>query len=428
MTQAHDLPFFFVTGFPKSGNKWLQWQLMSFASTGGFHVDPARGIPLLGSALFECAPLLRLLGQEHIAPEAFVRALYNPRAASAINWSDRASRTLHAVRNDLAVQASRLAGVPITPAHFAHVHDVRAAASPHIDTSHWQAIGVSGMHTPIAEVRRLLPSFSIVHLMRDPRDVVVSYFYHYISTLTFPLASKFVICNDATGDISHNPRWKRPFARRVMRALREYYDQRMPEADEQRDRILRVRYEDLLDDGPTQLRRILRFVGCDESDAAIARVVDEHRFENQTGSTEERRDSLVRKGRSGDWRNYFDRELLRAFGPDFIALLIGLGYEPDDAWTNTIPRRAPKSFEFSRFRIQRSTTRQFVHLWEQSAELRERYPNPWAVDDSDSFFHWLCQCDDSRVRDWLTLARQLADLWQVDVVETSHAHQPHRAH
>jgi hypothetical protein len=273
------------------------------------------------------------------------------------------------------------------------------------------------MHTPLAAVRLLLPSFKIVNLQRDPRDVVVSYFYHYIATLTQPLAEKLVDWDAATGAIEHNPTWRRPFARRVMRNMLDYHAQRLPDADDGIDGVLRVRYEDLLDDGVGQLRRILRFVGCDESEATITRVVEAHRFERVTGSTQEQRGSLTRKGRSGDWRNYFDREMLRALGEEFPAIVRDLGYEPDDAWLRDVPRVAPREFEFSRFRIKRSTTRQFAHLWNGSAELQARYSNPWEVEESDSFFAWLCACDDPAVQSWLKLARRLQELWAVDVVE-----------
>jgi hypothetical protein len=410
-------PYFFVTGFPKSGNKWLQQQLIDFETVGGFHTDPNRGIPLLASAILDHTTLKHLLGDAGVALERFVCELFDPRPCSSRNqWPAQALPALQSALHDLAVQASRLVGAPVPPAAFAHIFDSNTAAATRIDTSRWQAIAVPGMHTPLAEVRRLLPSFRIVHLVRDPRDVVVSYFYHYLGTLTMPLAQKLVIADDATGEIALNPKWKRPFARRVMRSLREYYDQRLPEADADGDGVLRVRYEDLLEDGAVHLRRILAFVNCHEEADTIRSVVERHRFSNQADS---HRDSVMRKGQAGDWRNYFDRELVRALGDDFVRLVIDLGYEPDDAWARQAPRRAPAVFDFSRFRIERSTTRQFAYLWDRSPDLRGRYPNPWQTGGNDSFYHWLCRCDDPQVQRWLELARRLQEFWQPGAIDVS---------
>ncbi len=411
--------FFYVSGFPKSGNKWLQWQLIAFDSIGGFHVDPTRGMPLLGSTVLEHQSLRALLQEADVSIERFVRRLYDPSDGDAISLDRAHAARLAAAITDLAAEAAKIRRSPVDQALFSHLMTQQASAAP---AATWMndrnvfAVGVPGMHTPLADVRRDLPSFRIINLQRDPRDVVVSYFYHYISTLTMPLAEKFIVRDPSTGAIARNPKWKRPFARRVMRSMTDYHAKRLPQASE-RDGVLRVRYEDLLDDGMNTLQRVLGFVGCHESDDAIARVIEANRFERVTGSSSEQRGSLVRKGVSGDWRNYFDRDLLRALGDDFPVIVRELGYEADDSWMDEVPTIALCEFEFSRFRIKRSTTRQFEHLWSASPELRERYPNPWEADDGDSFYTWLCSCDDPDVRAWLDLAHRLEELWAVDVVE-----------
>ena len=404
--------FFYVSGFPKSGNKWLQQQLNAFESIGGFATDPDRGLPLLGAMIVDHQPLHDLLGEAGVSFETFVRRAYGCDGPPP-NWSPTLRPRLNAILDERCVEASRTAGRRLDRSIFNGVFSDEPRA---LDRRIAHVGGLPGMHTPLTQVRRLLPTFKIINLQRDPRDVVVSYFYHYIATLTAPLAEKFILRDEATGSIAHNPKWKRPFARRVMRSMLDYHAQRLPEAGEA-DGVLRVRYEDLLEDGERELRRVLEFVGCEERADTIAAVVQANRFESVTGSGEEQRASLVRKGRSGDWRNYFDRELLRALGDEFPNIVRELGYEADDSWMNEVPRDAPREFEFSRFRIKRSTTRQFAHLWKSSAELRERYPDPWELDEADSFFAWLCECDDQEVRAWLELARRLEELWAVDVVE-----------
>ena len=53
MSGDGDITWFFVTGFPKSGNKWFQKMLFSFDSVGGFNNRPERGLPLLATSLVE---------------------------------------------------------------------------------------------------------------------------------------------------------------------------------------------------------------------------------------------------------------------------------------------------------------------------------------------------------------------------------------
>ena len=127
---------------------------------------------------------------------------------------------------------------------------------------------------------------------------------------------------------------------------------------------------------------------------------------------------MIRKGQAGDWANYFDRELLDALGRPFVDLVRELGYEQNDEWTKAVPERSPKQFDFARFRIRRSTARAFIKYWDQSSQLQARYPDSWQdIEGDDCYFTWLEQHGGQDVQDWLTLARKLEDLWQVDIVE-----------
>jgi hypothetical protein len=275
------------------------------------------------------------------------------------------------------------------------------------------------MHVPVRHIQSLLPSFRVIHLQRDPRDVVVSYFYHLVATMNPDLARTFVDRDPATGRIETNPRWKQQFAQRFIRRVRRFFTG--PPLDPQR--VLVVRYEDLLARCGDELQRVLGYLGCTETPQRIAEVVHQESFETLTGSTQEQRAMplMIRKGAAGDWRNYFDRELAAALGAPFTNLVRDLGYEPDERWTQSLPETAPKAFEFSRFRVRRSTVRSFIHYWERSEELQRRYPNPYNADAEDTYYTWLCECRDSDVQQWLELSRCLHELWEVDVEEAVRA-------
>lgn len=67
----------------------------------------------------------------------------------------------------------------------------------------------------------------------------------------------------------------------------------------------------------------------------IERIVDRYRFSKLTGGRkpgEENRDSHLRKGKPGDWENHFTDEHVRAFKNRYNELLVELGYETDTDW------------------------------------------------------------------------------------------------
>lgn len=63
-------------------------------------------------------------------------------------------------------------------------------------------------------------------------------------------------------------------------------------------------------------------------------IVDQHRFERLTGRKrgEENVQSHYRKGVPGDWKNHFEDEHVRAFKERYNDLLLKLGYEDDPDW------------------------------------------------------------------------------------------------
>ena len=97
-----------------------------------------------------------------------------------------------------------------------------------------------------------------------------------------------------------------------------------------------IRYEDLLERDLEILERLL----LDECRLPIAReilhkAVLTNRFENLTGGRVRGQEEItahIRKGIAGDWRNYFNERVKRAFKIRYGGLLIVTGYEKDMNW------------------------------------------------------------------------------------------------
>ncbi|HVP74088.1 MAG TPA: sulfotransferase domain-containing protein [Phycisphaerales bacterium] len=411
--------YFIISGFPKCGNKWLQKMVFDCESVGCYANDPAAGLPLMCRMFLEHEGLMELLRREGVSVRDFAVRMFDATANEAMgpmNLSRRGRDEMKGFLRDLGVESAKIAPAPPTgprpEQRFAHLLD--PTSKPPYASRPWKAIGMPAMHTPVAELQRLFRDFRIINLLRDPRDITVSFFYHFLATMSPTLAMSFVRVNASTGEIEHNPKWKQAFGKRITRRLKEYFGQASPTPG----LVHVVRYEDLLVNAATELKRILAFLGTSEDDAAIARIVKDRSFESATGGSAEQRNSMIRKGQAGDWANYFDRELLDALGRPFVDLVRELGYEENDEWTKAVPESAPEAFDFARFRVRRSTARTFIKYWDQSPQLQARYPDSWQdIEGDDCYFTWLEQHGGPEVQDWLTLARKLEDLWQVDIVE-----------
>jgi len=188
---------------------------------------------------------------------------------------------------------------------------------------------------------------NVVVVWRDGRDVMVSWYHQQLiphqwnegqvrrSRRELPLADYGDVYGNLPAFIEyafsrpHSPRFSwADFARRW----------------HGRKGAVHVRYEDLRQDTPGELRRIVRGLrgeglGLEEATA----IAEEFSFERQAGrrAGEEDKGSFLRKGVVGDWRNHFSREARETFDRYAGQELILLGYERDRRWIAEVPPSDP---------------------------------------------------------------------------------------
>jgi estrone sulfotransferase len=164
----------------------------------------------------------------------------------------------------------------------------------------------------------------VVYLVRDGRDVAVS-FYHYQQKF-----SRF----DGTlyNFIKYDFNYYIPWSDHIISWL--FREHKIP--------ILCVRYEDMLTDGLAQIRRLCGFLGLESTDEEINRVLELTKF-NKMRKIEENQglgymgdgkegQRFIRKGKSGDWKVYFDQKTKELFKSKYQFVLERMGYVEDENW------------------------------------------------------------------------------------------------
>jgi hypothetical protein len=187
----------------------------------------------------------------------------------------------------------------------------------------------------------------LLHLIRDPRDVIISAMhYHRVSQERQLIQPRWKFGGStyqATLNAFDNDHDRYLFemqnsSANVIEAMRRW-DYSQPSSFE-------CRYEDLIQDEEMVLfTKILRHLGFAEDELEICRK--QFWQKSLFGKRAKRigRSHHVRAGGARQWTEVFDQELARQFLQNFGNVLITLGYERDDSWADHLPRSSRKETE-----------------------------------------------------------------------------------
>ena len=184
----------------------------------------------------------------------------------------------------------------------------------------------------------LLPPYVGTHLIRDPRDMVVSgYFYHLwcnelwckMPVPEFDGKSYQQVLNSLDkedGILFEMTSPRGAFKNTASRMLNWNF---------QNQYILELKYEEIILDVENHFLRIFDHYGFNSKETEFAmQAVDQCRFEKIAGHKQgsEKTNSHYRKGIAGDWKNHFTEPHKKAFKDLYPGLLEKLGYEQNDLW------------------------------------------------------------------------------------------------
>jgi hypothetical protein len=165
-------------------------------------------------------------------------------------------------------------------------------------------------------LRELFPGAKFLHIIRDGRDTAVSVLHHAnragIQDVLVQGSERYYRqIVSAAQAWNQNVRNAMQFGRRESKI---YID---------------TRYEALLNDTESEVKRILSFLDVDDSDNMVQNCIEAASFIKWSGREQgdEEKNSFFRKGIAGDWQNHFDHKAQEVFRKETGGLLGELGYD-----------------------------------------------------------------------------------------------------
>jgi hypothetical protein len=196
-------------------------------------------------------------------------------------------------------------------------------------------------HSAFENCRWMLddPRCRIFHLIRDPRDVIISAAHHHLKSgeawlhkpmPAFDGQTYQEKINSLPDDRSRYVFEMQNSANRVIKAMRKW-NYNLPSSIE-------FKYEQMiLDSDMILFTEVLNHLGFRESELARCRkIIKDNSLFGQVSTRSKRH---INSGQPGQWKAAFDAKLARKFISLFGNVLVDLGYESDNSWAEALPSR-----------------------------------------------------------------------------------------
>lgn len=183
-----------------------------------------------------------------------------------------------------------------------------------------------------------------VHVLRDGRDVMVSAYFHFLFDNSHNQSRgvrkhrknlNFQNYDDA---ITNMPKFiEYMFEQYPSERMHFSWSEIVNNTELHKSKICRIKYEELLETPVECLKRVLRFYQFSpKNETYLEAIVNKYSFKNLSNRNpgQENRKSFVRKGISGDWKNYFNEEACEVFKRYAGKELILSGYERNMDWSS----------------------------------------------------------------------------------------------
>ncbi len=208
--------------------------------------------------------------------------------------------------------------------------------TPYVNTSHIVAQSIS----------ELFPKAKIIFLLRDGRDVVTSGVFHWFNKIkdgeeltefenkrrAYFLGDKKNIQLDRFFTDSEIEEWALTWAQPLEQIS----------LMQKKHKVLLISYEDMLLQQNEVLRLIFSFIGSKNKNEIIQKCINNSSFKKMSDNREQgesKQNAHIRKGISGDWKNYFTQKDGELFHKLAGKTLLKYNYETNNNWYNELPHK-----------------------------------------------------------------------------------------
>lgn len=163
---------------------------------------------------------------------------------------------------------------------------------------------------------QVFPSAKFIHILRDGRDVITSTCYH-----AYRAGHRAVIDKTRPEYFNYSAQCASVWVNNVRAA--EKFGNNNP------DKYLMVKYEDMHLDPEATLTTILQFLDVSTETEIVKNCIEKNEFKELTGGREkgtEIKDSYFRSGVPGNWKNFLSKSALKGIYANAGPLLKRLGY------------------------------------------------------------------------------------------------------
>ena len=196
----------------------------------------------------------------------------------------------------------------------------------------------SVIHTHVDSGSNLNDCFYVI---RDGRDCLVSLYFYVLKKLKddrYAARNRFKRLFGPDFDPDDLDRYLPRFIEdQFLRPLgsKEHWGQhtiRWHQKSFSNGNIVTTRYEDLLNSVHKEFVRVLMEKYQTVDEISVQAVLERHSFEQMKRRRPDHHGTFLRKGKAGDWSNYFNLECAQIFDHYAGETLIELGYELDNSW------------------------------------------------------------------------------------------------